>query len=1101
MRRPPDKEAQTALSERDVESSNATLNTLFGGSRQKSWMMGAGTPVRPTPRASISKASVVPTTLTQKSVATVLPSPAPSDEPSPILAHSSINRVRNDTRQEYRNEENIPPPSPTATFTRNQQASSSEPVTEPTRGTLPTESSSRPGSASSRSPDHSRRHSINPPPFTDTTTIMGNPPLPPSVFLPLSIPTSSNPNKRQRTQVPTMPSLKGRISLIDRHIQSVERPRFQLLSDACRNEDPFYVALHQIFYIQGYPNGNVLQSAFSILGQLIRDNDQLAPAHKIWFAQFPSPLKHLLTTSAPYRHTVADVGVFLTRLTSEYPPLVDELSVVFTATRRNLGIRDEEVGTRMEDLFRRDQQEHQALAARINTAQPPTAKEVRDRNTALVNEYLALHNHLIHRRSSTAMSGSPLVRGPTPVLPNNVPHQNPNGAPVVHSTAWQQNMPSPDPVANWQPVAQHQHGVPRTSNTSPNPSLIAGRPPSVGSHRVHPNTPSPILLQGLSMHSPAQQGFQFAAPSRSNAPMSSNQNYSQGYAGSNVNGTYHQPQVANIDPNAQQRNQNAIQHQQMLPQQRFQPQIQQQQYQVHPNQPQYQSAQGAWQQNSLQLAQQSAQQQVMMRQQQIQIEQQSFALNRAAQLRSDSTGDPQRAHVRNISIGSTGRRTPTARPSPRIGGPSVPVPGRPMATEQALHAYINKHPMKRAIVPPLGFTHASFPALPDQVALHQAHLRSPRLIAADPPPSNLPTDSDSLRHYQTIRGFVLPPTKISINTPLSKFDFRPTEADFAMIPQDILHNNGQVPDRQYRRGTLQYRMRCIQMKHTATKCPIADWVLKDTIWPEGASLTINKKHLELRRKNHHGKDLPLDVTPYVRLAGPNMISQISLSILRGRSKMKEHSFFIAVEVIEILQHDQILDMVRKNRVSASTSLDKIKRSLAGPVGNDDDDIAMVVSDLSIDLADPFTTRIYNTPVRGSSCLHRECFDLETFLVSRTSKPKRPGQPCMIDVWKCPLCGKDARPYGLQIDDFLVSVRQTLEAQGNLDARAIWIGGDGNWRPKIEKRKSPPDPDDSDDSDDSDDDAPRNTAVPLNQINEARPNRVVEVISLVSEARA
>ncbi|KAH9212537.1 hypothetical protein DL95DRAFT_177162 [Leptodontidium sp. 2 PMI_412] len=1260
MRRPPDKEAQTALSERDVESSNATLNTLFGGSRQKSWMMGAGTPVRPTPRASISKASVVPTTLTQKSVATVLPSPAPSDEPSPILAHSSINRVRNDTRQEYRNEENIPPPSPTATFTRNQQASSSEPVTEPTRGTLPTESSSRPGSASSRSPDHSRRHSINPPPFTDTTTIMENPPLPPSVFLPserqdhghtpqelysptedlapspvqigtpipqerallsphmsslsglgitsgsapaqhqqidnlsgprqgsqelversqfvtsgqidasyaarvgevqsqtpaqvnlsypsLSIPTSSNPNKRQRTQVPTMPSLKGRISLIDRHIQSVggmmnlntglERPRFQLLSDACQNEDPFYVALHQIFCvwdvnrsevtdIQGYPNGNVLQSAFSILGQLIRDNDQLAPAHKIWFAQFPSPLKHLLTTSAPYRHTVADVGVFLTRLTSEwaplstecsqrrYPPLVDELvnrwrllsptlqSVVFTATRRNLGIRDEEVGTRMEDLFRRDQQEHQALAARINTARPPTAKEVRDRNTALVNEYLALHNHLIHRRSSTAMSGSPLVRGPTPVLPNNVPHQNPNGAPVVHSTAWQQNMPSPDPVANWQPVAQHQHGVPRTSNTSPNPSLIAGRPPSVGSHRVHPNTPSPILLQGLSMHSPAQQGFQFAAPSRSNAPMTSNQNYSQGYAGSNVNGTYHQPQVANIDPNAQQRNQNAIQHQQMLPQQRFQPQIQQQQYQVHPNQPvqnqlphnqpqQYQSAQGAWQQNSLQSAQQSAQQQVMMRQQQIQIEQQSFALNRAAQLRSDSTGDPQRAHVRNISIGSTGRRTPTARPSPRIGGPSVPVPGRPMATEQALHAYINKHPMKRAIVPPLGFTHASFPALPDQVALHQAHLRSPRLIAADPPPSNLPTDSDSLRHYQTIRGFVLPPTKISINTPLSKFDFRPTEADFAMIPQDILHNNGQVPDRQYRRGTLQYRMRCIQMKHTATKCPIADWVLKDTIWPEGASLTINKKHLELRRKNHHGKDLPLDVTPYVRLAGPNMISQISLSILRGRSKMKEHSFFIAVEVIEILQHDQILDMVRKNRVSASTSLDKIKRSLAGPVGNDDDDIAMVVSDLSIDLADPFTTRIYNTPVRGSSCLHRECFDLETFLVSRTSKPKRPGQPCMIDVWKCPLCGKDARPYGLQIDDFLVSVRQTLEAQGNLDARAIWIGGDGNWRPKIEKRKSPPDPDDSDDSDD---DAPRNTAVPLNQINEARPNRVVEVISL------
>ncbi|KAG4427800.1 hypothetical protein IFR05_016717 [Cadophora sp. M221] len=172
----------------------------------------------------------------------------------------------------------------------------------------------------------------------------------------------------------------------------------------------------------------------------------------------------------------------------------------------------------MEDLFRRDQQEHQALAARINI------KEALERKTALINKYLALHNHLIHQRLSTTMSSSPLIRGPTPVPPSNAPHQTPNGVPVVPSTAWQQN----DPAAN-------------------NPPLIAGRPPSVGSHRVHPNTPSPTLLQGLSMHSPAQQGFHFAAPSKSSTPMPSNQNYSQGYARSNVNGTYYLPQVTNTD--------------------------------------------------------------------------------------------------------------------------------------------------------------------------------------------------------------------------------------------------------------------------------------------------------------------------------------------------------------------------------------------------------------------------------------------------------------------------------------------------------------------------------------------------------------------------
>ena len=277
-----------------------------------------------------------------------------------------------------------------------------------------------------------------------------------------------------------MPSLKDKVSIIERHIASVgglrnpntglERPRFQLLADACRNEDPFYVALHQVFCIwdvnrqeviniPGYPNSNILQSAFKILRNFIQDNEQLAPTHKIWFAQFPSPLSHLLTTSEPYRQNIADVGVFLEGLTMEwsslspewaqrgYPPLVDELvsrwgllsptlqSVVFTATRRNLGILDEDVSTRMEDLFRWDQQEHQALSARVNTARSPTAKEVQERNTALVNKYLALHNHIIQQRSSTVMSGSPFLRGPTPVLPSNAPRPQPNSVPHWSATS------------------------------------------------------------------------------------------------------------------------------------------------------------------------------------------------------------------------------------------------------------------------------------------------------------------------------------------------------------------------------------------------------------------------------------------------------------------------------------------------------------------------------------------------------------------------------------------------------------------------------------------------------------------------------------------
>jgi hypothetical protein len=58
---------------------------------------------------------------------------------------------------------------------------------------------------------------------------------------------------------------------------------------------------------------------------------------------------------------------------------------------------------------------------------------------------------------------------------------------------------------------------------------------------------------------------------------------------------------------------------------------------------------------------------------------------------------------------------------------------------------------------------------------------------------------------------------------------------------------------------------------------------------------------------------------------------------------------------------------------------------------------------------------------------------------------------MVDVWKCPLCGADARPYSLRLDEFLVTVRAELEKQNNLDVKAILVAADGTWRPKPEPR--------------------------------------------------
>jgi hypothetical protein len=888
-----------------------------------------------------------------------------------------------------------------------------------------------------------------------------------------------------------MPSLKPRVALIESHIESVggsqnlnhvlERPRFALLMDACNNEDFFYVILHQLFCvydsdrkevtnIQSLPPSNVLPIAFKILGQLIRDNEGLAANHLKWFAQFPSTLRDLMVISEPYRRTLNDVGYFLGRLASEwaplsrecssrgFPPLVDELvdrmgllspilqGVVFTATRRNLGVVDNSFGRQMEDIFRQDRQQHQDLAARYDTARPPSAREIQERNRIISASYLNLHNQQHQRLLSASTHGSPSTHLPTPAVPSNVHLQysgSMTGGPNQES--WYQAVPGPDPAGSWQFVNHLQAPPARMVSAGlPNPALFAmtSRPPSVSGQRAFVDTPSPPMMQSLSMHSPTQQDFQLPQPVRSNSDQIQSNQTASGYRAANQNGTMYQDSEQN---GVQQ------QHQQQL-------------------------AAEQWHQLS-------ARQLVWQQQQMQQMTANRRAVNRAAQIRHDSNsvvGPRQRTRSGNNSVSSTGRLTPN-RPSSNAQllvpfVPTAPVMRSGSATQRnAIQIYTQTHPFHRPLIPPLGFVQPSQPINPDLTALHQARARSPRLVHADFPVDAAGDDS-SRRFYQAVKDFALGPTKIPVTAALSKFEFGISDATFALVARDkypgaIQPASDQLAIREFKRGTLQYRIRCIQTKRDLTECLTPDWVISDTVWPEAVFLEVNGETLEVRRKNHHGKDLPIDITHLViqSSALPAGVNSIKISTPRLRKDKKDLCYFLAVEIVEILQHRQIMDFsLQYQQVPAAETLNAIKRSLAGPA-DDDDDLAMVVSDLSIDVADPFTARIFEIPVKGSSCLHRECFDLETFLLTRNSKPKRPQQPCMVDVWKCPLCGKDARPYSLRIDNFLASVREELARQDNLDVKAILISANGNWRPKPEpqplKRKASNDPNDDDSSDD------------------------------------
>jgi hypothetical protein len=234
-------------------------------------------------------------------------------------------------------------------------------------------------------------------------------------------------------------------------------------------------------------------------------------------------------------------------------------------------------------------------------------------------------------------------------------------------------------------------------------------------------------------------------------------------------------------------------------------------------------------------------------------------------------------------------------------------------------------------------------------------------------------------------------------------------------------------------------------------------------------INARPQQIELKRKNHHGKDVPVDLTPYIRCVPPGENIRVSISIPGRRTCLKESSYFFAIETIEIFAHSQLLHKVQKNRRPERQTLDALRKSLSGPELNDDD-IALVSSEVTIDITDPFSSQMFEIPVRGNDCLHRECFDLKTFLLSRTTKPNKLHHPTLVDVWKCPLCNRDARPASLHVDEFMANVRKELIGQDATRVKAIIINKDGMWKAKQTlagtstngKRKSNNDESDSED---------------------------------------
>ncbi|KAK2053295.1 MIZ/SP-RING zinc finger protein [Colletotrichum caudatum] len=846
-------------------------------------------------------------------------------------------------------------------------------------------------------------------------------------------------------------------------------PRVRLLKEAIETGDYFYIILHQVLCVWSIDAEaayrllglapDVAGNALGIMQNTLRKNENMTQELINFFANFPnSPTSGLWETEA-FRKQVGDVSAFLNNLHEQwnrilipamrprsgrgYPILADELryqlklrspllqNIFFTVTRRHIGVPDGPLADQMMVLFRQDTQNDHAKMSELDQ---------RTFQHSLISRYkqLVYHNERFQQQQQQQQqtNPSPASIAQQPLSQNmarpqamprqlNMPEQGRRSSANFSSTQTRISSPtqvSSVPGFNMYPSPpvqnphQFQHSFPSNLPQVPSQLRLRGNNSSLISGGIQP----PMQQSSMWMPQMIGQANQALTPTSSSRyaniqlPYASRLTPSAGQTspvlqapagGLSISMPTVNSPTQSTTPQALGVRSPALHQDPQLPH-------------VHSF-----NSQGPPQASNV-----NPGPRLQMTQQEYQHRQvQAIVQRQAANLASSQAQQAQQVFRQGHS-----------------------------STNATGHAQMN--PNAQGVVP------GAAPA----VANHQLS-RSPATRTRVSLPRDPPDATKSGRYYQSIKKLALGPVATPAEQVLHRLVFVVPEEDIDKLCSIRTLTRDGLPVSEHFNGSLRYRLRLCELPvnpEGAMKVAESTWAVAQTCWPDHINIMVNDKVMTIRRKQHNGQHQPVELTPFIA-AGTNLIS-VAISP-PSRPQKPNTMYYMAVEVVETLDHESILDMVLQHGVVSADATREAIRKRLNPAGEDgDDELAVVGNDLSIDLADPFSATMFHIPVRGAGCTHMECFDLATWLQTRPAKPRctihaagddchlcnrgfgaRP-EPSLVDKWKCPLCDGDARPYNLRKDDFMAEVRSVLEKEGKLHTKTIYVGADGRWRAKVEE---------------------------------------------------
>ncbi|EJT82169.1 hypothetical protein GGTG_02143 [Gaeumannomyces tritici R3-111a-1] len=1088
----------------------------------------------------------------------VLPSPAPSDEPSPTATIPQDSANQNPLSDEA-------PPQSMLTPGSAPDALHSTPVTE-TRLPAPAGLAaldnqalnighgSPPGPATvlvsetsgfwippaaANAPDTSPV-SVNvaspqtPQPFMLSNGASSN--IPPSAMSPAprtpgqspQVQTGNLPKKRRvgSTANPFSEDLKMYLAAkIQSMPQGLARSRMILVSDAYQKSDLAFLHIHQTYCAwsqgelatltekRGIPWSTV-DKAFEILKKILKDNLTLSADSLRYFTAVPGPLEAAITK--PWLSFVESMAnqwenTVYVAFSQKRPLLVSEMicflgcrsivmqKLLFTANRRSLGIIDDAgLGATIDAVFAQDQRWAMSTPDfQVGNSQGLTWQYLESRSQRLVGQYQACV-----MAANTAIAANTANTANTANIVNTANNSNQTFASQDSSTSWApwstspaaslpQVLQSPNPFG----TQRQQHQQQQQQQQQQQPTQPAAYPD--GAHRQQ-NTRASVMGTGME----SMTGTSYATQ----APLMLPQTMSPGIHGG-------------VHPNATQQQSSA------------------QTSQNFPVGQQFSRAPGFAVQApppifSPYTTQAPTPSRHPHHQQLIQeYRRQSLPLAQAA---SPTTTVPSNGHMlppaSNVVFpsqlqGASAHTVVTAMPN--IVPSNGDTYGRVYQAYQARHAApapvgppsapINR---ETPLLPPVGeliprheHSHDQYHESSMNMTLHQVHLRSPvrtnRVLTGK--------RETPQRHYQFVNGFAVAPVVVASSSHgITELDFDVDIETISRLSKPVPQQgrDPQVPVHEYEDGTLRMRLRCCKIDSATADLSQSAWASLETSWPAHIFMVLNgRTGLTPKRKPHYGKDLPAELTSHIG-CGKN---QVKIALAMHQAPLEY--FAVAVETIVTKSHSSLWNQTRNHQVTPrEKTLEVIRKRTSSSSNNDNDDdgIMIVTEELPIDLADPFSAVLFETPVRGANCTHLECFDLKLWLETRERKPAykcishkadtcdatcrwQISEPTLVDKWRCPIksCSGDARPCSLVVDGFLLEVRQKLESAGRLDVRSIRVSADGSWKPVPERREKVDDHDDSG----SDDDLKGKHVLGRRSKSKSGPSRASSTSSVYPDVRA